>query len=77
MGYANSRKALNDRVDPEDKLVLTSRIFTLENMPNRGLIGINEYGLYSLAIISGLLSETGKLYLIGNIFTLSVVSLKS
>lgn len=54
LGYANSRKALNDHVDPEDKLVLTSRIVTLENIPNRGLIGINESGLYSLVIKSGL-----------------------
>lgn len=54
LGYANSRDALEKHVDPEDKLVLTSRITTLENMPNRGLIGINESGLYSLAIKSGL-----------------------
>lgn len=54
LGYMNSRKALNDHVDPEDKIILTSRIVTLENMPNRGLIGINESGLYSLAIKSGL-----------------------
>lgn len=54
LGYSNSRKALNDHVDPEDKIILTSRIVTLENMPNRGLIGINESGLYSLAIKSGL-----------------------
>lgn len=54
LGYANSRKALNDHVDPEDKLILTSRIVTLENIPNRGLIGINESGLYSLVIKSGL-----------------------
>nr|WP_279280403.1 phage antirepressor KilAC domain-containing protein [Enterococcus gallinarum] len=54
LGYANSRDALDKHVDPEDKLVLTSRITTLENMPNRGLIGINESGLYSLAIKSGL-----------------------
>lgn len=54
LGYANSRDALDKHVDPEDKIVLTSRITTLENMPNRGLIGINESGLYSLAIKSGL-----------------------
>lgn len=54
LGYTNSRKALNDHVDPEDKIILTSRIVTLENMPNRGLTGINESGLYSLAIKSGL-----------------------
>lgn len=38
LGYANSRKALNDHIDPEDKLVLTSLIVTLENMPNLGLM---------------------------------------
>lgn len=54
LGYTNSRKALKDHVDPEDKIILTSRIVTLENMPNRGLAGINESGLYSLAIKSGL-----------------------
>ncbi|CCO12097.2 phage antirepressor KilAC domain protein [Carnobacterium maltaromaticum LMA28] len=54
LGYSNSRKALSDHVDPEDKLVLTSQIVTLENIPNRGLIGINESGLYSLVIGSKL-----------------------
>jgi anti-repressor protein len=54
LGYSNSRDALNNHVDPEDKLVLTSRITTLENIPNRGLIGINESGLYSLIIGSQL-----------------------
>ncbi|WP_369118129.1 phage antirepressor KilAC domain-containing protein [Enterococcus thailandicus] len=54
LGYSNSRDALNNHVDSEDKIVLTSRIATLENMPNRGLIGINESGLYSLIIGSKL-----------------------
>ncbi|MCN73800.1 phage antirepressor [Listeria monocytogenes] len=54
LGYSNSRDALNNHVDPEDKLVLSSRITTLENIPNRGLIGINESGLYSLIIGSQL-----------------------
>lgn len=54
LGYSNSRKALNDHVDPEDKLILTSQIVTLENIPNRGLIGINESGLYSLILGSKL-----------------------
>jgi len=54
LGYSNSRKALNDHVDPEDKIILTSQIVTLENMPNRGLIGINESGFYSLVIGSKL-----------------------
>lgn len=42
LGYVNSRDALDKHVDPEDKLVLTSLIVTLENMPNLGLIGINK-----------------------------------
>ncbi|MGG5333847.1 phage antirepressor [Enterococcus sp. AZ163] len=54
LGYSNSRDALNVHVDPEDKLVLTSRITTLENIPNRGLTGINESGLYSLIMGSQL-----------------------
>lgn len=54
LGYSNSRDALNNHVDPEDKIVLTSRIATLENMPNRGLTGINESGLYSLIMGSRL-----------------------
>lgn len=54
LGYSNSRKALSDHVDPEDKIILTSQIVTLENMPNRGLIGINESGFYSLVIGSKL-----------------------
>jgi anti-repressor protein len=54
LGYSNSRDALNIHVDPEDKLVLTSRITTLENIPNRGLTGINESGLYSLIMGSRL-----------------------
>lgn len=57
LGYSNSRKTLNDHVDPEDKIILTSQIVTLENMPNRGLTGINESGLYSLIIGSKLPSS--------------------
>lgn len=49
LGYTNSRKALIDHVDDEDKqLFLKSRIVTLENVPNRGLTFINESGLYAL-----------------------------
>lgn len=52
LGYSNSRKALADHVDDEDKILLTSRNVTLENMPNRGITGINESGLYSLILSS-------------------------
>lgn len=54
LGYSNSRKALNDHVDAEDKEVLTSRNVTLENIPNRGITVVNESGLYSLVLSSKL-----------------------
>lgn len=54
LGYSNSRKALNDHVDDEDKEVLTSRNVTLENIPNRGITVVNESGLYSLVLSSKL-----------------------
>lgn len=59
LGYSNSRKALNDHVDAEDKEVLTSRNVTLENIPNRGITVVNESGLYSL-ILSSKLSSAKK-----------------
>ena len=54
LGYTNSRDAVSKHVDEEDKKVLTSQNATLENMPNRGLISINESGLYSLILSSKL-----------------------
>ena len=54
LGYTNSRDAISKHVDEEDKKVLTSQNATLENMPNRGLISINESGLYSLILSSKL-----------------------
>ena len=54
LGYINSRDAISKHVDEEDKKVLTSQNATLENMPNRGLISINESGLYSLILSSKL-----------------------
>lgn len=59
LGYSNSRKALNDHVDAEDKEFLTSRNVTLENIPNRGITVVNESGLYSL-ILSSKLPSTKK-----------------
>lgn len=54
LGYSNSRKALADHVDEEDKqTLLKSQNVTLE-IPNRGLTIINESGLYSLIISSKL-----------------------
>ena len=54
LGYSNSRKAMADHVDDEDKEVLTSRNVTLENIPNRGITVVNESGLYSLILSSKL-----------------------
>ncbi|MDU5197862.1 MAG: Bro-N domain-containing protein, partial [Enterobacter sichuanensis] len=50
LGYSNSRKALLDHVDEEDKL--TSRIVTAGQ--NRNQTIINESGLYSLIFSSKL-----------------------
>jgi prophage antirepressor-like protein len=50
LGYSNSRKALSDHVDEEDKL--TSRIVTAGQ--NRNVTIINESGLYSLIFSSKL-----------------------
>ncbi|HDA6922668.1 TPA: ORF6C domain-containing protein [Staphylococcus aureus] len=50
LGYTNSRKALSDHVDEEDKL--TSRIVT--SGQNRNVTIINESGLYSLIFSSKL-----------------------
>lgn len=70
LGYKNSRDALANHVDAEDKTVLQrSSVATLENhipkevlpiefvradIPNRGLTIINESGLYALVLSSKL-----------------------
>ena len=58
LGYSNTREAINDNVDEEDrKLLLKSSLATLDlsiEIPNRGLIIINESGLYSLILSSKL-----------------------
>ena len=58
LGYENSRKAIADHVDEEDKRIIKrSQITTLEiqrsqhvtlDSPNRGMTIINESGLYAL-----------------------------
>jgi prophage antirepressor-like protein len=54
LGYTNSKKALGDHVDVEDKQIIQrSQVVTFE-IPNRGLIIINESGLYSLILSSKL-----------------------
>lgn len=48
LGYKNSNDAIAKHVDEEDRKVLTSRNATLENIPNRGLLAINDSGVYAL-----------------------------
>lgn len=50
LGYSNTRKAIRDHVDEEDKL--TERIVT--SGQNRGFVVVNESGLYSLILSSKL-----------------------
>ncbi|AIS73937.1 antirepressor protein [Lactobacillus phage Ldl1] len=54
LGYSNPSKAVINHVDNEDKQVLSSQNGNLENIPNRGLLIINESGLYSLILSSKL-----------------------
>lgn len=51
LGYVNTTDALTKHVDQEDKqLIQRSQFATLE-IPNRGLMVINESGFYSLITI--------------------------
>lgn len=54
LGYSNSRDALVLHVDEEDKRVIQKSEITTLEIPNRGLILINESGLYSLILSSKL-----------------------
>ena len=54
LGYSNPSKAVINHVDAEDKQILSSQNGNLENIPNRGVLIINESGLYSLIISSKL-----------------------
>ena len=52
LGYSNISDALTKHIDEEDKqLILKSQFATLE-IPNRGLVVINESGFYSLVLKS-------------------------
>lgn len=54
LGYSDTKSALADHVDAEDKQIIQrGQIATLE-VPNRGLTIINESGLYSLVLSSKL-----------------------
>lgn len=48
LGYSNTRDAITRHVDELDQIILTSQNTTLENMPNRGMVGVNESGVYAL-----------------------------
>lgn len=54
LGYADTKSALSDHVDEDDKRIIQrGQIATLE-IPNRGMTFINESGLYSLVLSSKL-----------------------
>ena len=54
LGYSDTKSAISDHIDAEDKtLIQRGQIATLE-IPNRGLTIINESGLYSLILSSKL-----------------------
>lgn len=60
LGYNDTKSALKDHVDVEDKqIVQRGQIATLD-VPNRGMTIINESGLYSLVMSSKL--ETAKAF---------------
>ncbi len=54
LGYSDTKSAISDHVDDEDKQIIQrGQIATLE-IPNRGMTIINESGLYSLIFSSKL-----------------------
>lgn len=54
LGYADTKSAISDHVDSEDKRVIQRGQITTFDIPNRGLTTINESGLYSLILGSKL-----------------------
>lgn len=54
LGYADTKSAISDHVDAEDKTVIQRGQNAAFEIPNRGLTVINESGLYSLVISSKL-----------------------
>jgi anti-repressor protein len=52
LGYSNTKDALLNHVDKEDKTILQRSENTTFDIPNRGLTIINESGLYSLILSS-------------------------
>ena len=54
LGYNNTRKVLAAHVDDEDKAMIQKSDFPTLEIPNRGMVVINESGLYSLILSSKL-----------------------
>lgn len=54
LGYRDTKSALADHVDDEDKQIIQRGQIATLNIPNRGLTIINESGLYSLVLSSKL-----------------------
>lgn len=54
LGYGNSRDALAAHIDDEDKTIIQKSDFPTLEIPNRGIVVINESGLYSLILSSKL-----------------------
>ena len=52
--YRNTRDALENHVDTEDRVVIQKSSNTTLDIPNRGMTIINESGLYSLILSSKL-----------------------
>ena len=52
MGYVNTTDALTKHVDQEDKQLIQKSQFATLEIPNRGLMVINESGFYSLILRS-------------------------
>ncbi len=54
LGYSDSKSAIRDHVDLEDKQIIQRGQIATLDIPNRGLTVINESGLYSLILSSKL-----------------------
>lgn len=54
LGYLNTKDAIKSHVDEEDKLIVQKSDFPTLEIPNRGMVAINESGLYSLIMSSKL-----------------------
>ena len=48
LGYSDTKSAIQDHVDTEDKQIIQKGQITTLEIPNRGMTIINESGLYSL-----------------------------